>query len=175
MFQFTQPKQAATYQLKGLDHILIVSIHAAQAGCDKFVERTIQPNARFNSRSPSGLRLAKGCRPYNRAYGFNSRSPSGLRLPFVFLLLVLQRVSIHAAQAGCDQRDPMGGRGTGVSIHAAQRAATRDYGFNVSLSLVSIHAAQAGCDIKSEYRIYHPLLFQFTQPKWAATYHKANT
>ena len=78
----------------------------------------------FNSRSPSGLRRAI----YHQAVllgGFNSRSPSGLRLSAVVSLpskLVFQftqpkraatifgynpryseYVSIHAAQAGCDQ------------------------------------------------------------------------
>ena len=57
MFQFTQPKRAATQSTLGLKHGGHVSIHAAQAGCDHDIFfRSIVLN-RFNSRSPSGLRL----------------------------------------------------------------------------------------------------------------------
>ena len=78
-FQFTQPKRAAT---QGLCH------------CQRH-------DSRFNSRSPSGLRLHFHyvC-PHSLS--FNSRSPSGLRHEQVQSLPLHPRVSIHAAQAGCD-------------------------------------------------------------------------
>ena len=54
-----------------------------------------------DSRSPSGLRQALHPRPHNRA-SFNSRSPSGLRHLRICRSDTPIRVSIHAAQAGCD-------------------------------------------------------------------------
>ena len=168
MFQFTQPKRAAT-----INSEKIVSISS------------------FNSRSPSGLRrassktkLAKmtvsihaaqaGCDTLATSQGstqvsFNSRSPSGLRQVVAIQLIYSADVSIHAAQAGCDYG--------GIS--------------RTFLRSVSIHAAQAGCDTlqttirtlnagfnsrsPSGLRQYLSLIsstereFQFTQPKRAAT------
>ena len=102
MFQFTQPKRAATLSL---------------CRCRLYL-------GSFNSRSPSGLRLPL-IRPLSWWIGsFNSRSPSGLRLAHrlnQYIQLMFQftqpkraatsgpnqtirdkEVSIHAAQAGCD-------------------------------------------------------------------------
>ena len=101
MFQFTQPKRAATQCQSVSPSYRQVSIHAAQAGCDKDLLRYQQTQASFNSRSPSGLRLdttPRGIAPFS----FNSRSPSGLRRPFSSLNSRPCCVSIHAAQAGCD-------------------------------------------------------------------------
>ena len=102
MFQFTQPKRAATslsrwaiFNLKsfnsrspsGLRHSqgydstidTYVSIHAAQAGCDAELYLTLDVAKSFNSRSPSGLRLSLDLSS-KLVFSFNSRSPSGLRL-----------------------------------------------------------------------------------------------
>ena len=78
VFQFTQPKRAATCTHALPTEFLLVSIHAAQAGCDHRSRASHKAPRSFNSRSPSGLR------PTARASGgqkpsFNSRSPSGLR------------------------------------------------------------------------------------------------
>ena len=59
-----------------------------------------------------------------------------------------QVVSIHAAQAGCDL------------LHTLQPYITM---------IVSIHAAQAGCDLLKKEHNEREELFQFTQPKRAAT------
>ena len=56
---------------------------------------------------------------------FNSRSPSGLRRLLPEVRELGKGVSIHAAQAGCDQ----------------------ELTENVRKLSVSIHAAQAGCDL----------------------------
>ena len=77
-FQFTQPKRAATFSVMDGLRSIIVSIHAAQAGCDFCAAPRASARESFNSRSPSGLRL---CCLYFLMWerGFNSRSPSGLR------------------------------------------------------------------------------------------------
>ena len=56
MFQFTQPKRAATSFYVSPDGREVFQFTQPKRAATKFVERTIQPNARFNSRSPSGLR-----------------------------------------------------------------------------------------------------------------------
>ena len=78
-FQFTQPKRAATYNSAAACGTRLVSIHAAQAGCDHVLPTSHGTKQSFNSRSPSGLRLAEG-QGTTRQTRFNSRSPSGLRL-----------------------------------------------------------------------------------------------
>ena len=78
-FQFTQPKRAATYNCAASCGTRLVSIHAAQAGCDHVLPTSHGTKQSFNSRSPSGLRLAEG-QGTTRQTRFNSRSPSGLRL-----------------------------------------------------------------------------------------------
>ncbi len=77
-FQFTQPKRAATRHLFGIDRTLPVSIHAAQAGCDR--KSTIN-----TSNHDVSIHAAQaGCDQ-------TPLEPSPILL-----------VSIHAAQAGCD-------------------------------------------------------------------------
>ena len=81
-FQFTQPKRAATWFYRAFLGFGGVSIHAAQAGCDHHRGELPTHSDRFNSRSPSGLRLC------------SSMSCN-----------CLLYVSIHAAQASCDFGD----------------------------------------------------------------------
>ena len=56
LFQFTQPKRAATTKVADQGPRTQVSIHAAQAGCDKHANLVVSYQQGFNSRSPSGLR-----------------------------------------------------------------------------------------------------------------------
>ena len=56
VFQFTQPKRAATSFAKDARVFFRVSIHAAQTGCDQIDVLAPFPRLRFNSRSPNGLR-----------------------------------------------------------------------------------------------------------------------
>ena len=108
MFQFTQPKRAATGGLFDVSPVFRVSIHAAQAGCD----------------------LRAGCTSGQLA-SFNSRSPSGLRHESNQLIHAKQKVSIHAAQAGCDRSilDELFACPF-VSIHAAQAGCDKEVFFN---------------------------------------------
>ena len=80
-FQFTQPKRAATMTQQSESLFTPVSIHAAQAGCDVGAKCARRSGKRFNSRSPSGLRL-----------NLDPKNVAAIT------------VSIHAAQAGCDKR-----------------------------------------------------------------------
>ena len=145
-----------------------VSIHAAQAGCDPWRPRYFWEQSSFNSRSPSGLRPRHGrntlhLRCFNSRspsglrlacakkccykLRFNSRSPSGLRPAHVVGVPIRDGVSIHAAQAGCDvilTVSPM----CPVSFNSRSPSGLRLKFFLDKLSYV---------------------MFQFTQPKRAAT------
>ena len=61
--------------------------------------------------------------------------------------VIAVQISIHAARMGCDD--------------------TR-HGFTYSAT-ISIHAARMGCDILILQIVNYPILFQSTQPEWAAT------
>ena len=145
-FQFTQPKRAATVCVDILQQSRKVSIHAAQAGCDKqggFIAFAVmqfqftQPKraATTSCRIWRIISLFQFTQPKRAATSeghiffdvdsFNSRSPSGLRLRKHTRKLQELIVSIHAAQAGCD---------TALPIYS-------------TTDKVSIHAAQAGCDM----------------------------
>ena len=125
-----------------------VSIHAAQAGCDRSVYFWLCGSLRFNSRSPSGLRLTCTQTTYN-VKCFNSRSPSGLRQASHLPLCTTILVSIHAAQAGCDtDPPPMTEADIVFQFTQPKRAATEDAVRLCHRPPVSIHAAQAGCDTK---------------------------
>ena len=84
LFQSTQPKRAATAKA-GLNLFrVIISIHAAQEGCDRELKKAVIYLSNFNPRSPRGLRPAPSPR-----------------------CAVILQISIHAAQEGCD---PQGAR-----------------------------------------------------------------
>lgn len=78
MFQFTQPKRATTLADRDTQHTRVVSIHAAQTGCD-LGSRCNSPHPRVSIHAAQAgcdslvqlLCSVRGC--------FNSRSPSGLR------------------------------------------------------------------------------------------------
>ena len=57
MFQFTHPRRGATSPLSCFLDRLIVSIHAPQEGCDCTLPSSVSALARFNSRTPGGVRL----------------------------------------------------------------------------------------------------------------------
>ena len=78
MFQFTQPKRAATsFFLVGYGSSY-VSIHAAQAGCDKQLAHLWMSNYVSIHAAQAGCDLRAGCTS-GQLGSFNSRSPSGLR------------------------------------------------------------------------------------------------
>ena len=107
---------------------MIISIHAAQEGCDFNLHYKTIRAANFNPRSPRGLRLKKqhngskycnisihaaqeGCDPklvesYSVPFYFNPRSPRGLRLGNQIQKQSYDDISIHAAQEGCDTTQP---------------------------------------------------------------------
>ena len=66
-----------------------------------------------------------GITDYNQAYHFNPRSPRGLRPLLPKVKYQLKKISIHAAQEGCDL------------VESCKHKFDLD---------ISIHAAQEGCD-----------------------------
>ena len=146
LFQFTQPKRAAT--------VLLLVLLVVLSG--------------FNSRSPNGLRLpfregsqcpkrfqftqpkraaTRNWRVPYTSIRFNSRSPSELRPGFTARSLV--SVVFQFTQP--------------------KRAATIIEESYQPTVTVSIHAAQAGCDFVLRCPAIVCYMFQFTQPKRAAT------
>ena len=85
--------------------------------------------------------------------------------------VVPARISIHAAQEGCDPKESCNDEAAKISIHAAQEGCDNqcalDYGITV---IISIHAAQEGCDSAGLKLVINGTGFQSTQPKRAATF-----
>ena len=127
IFQSTQPKRAATPSGFNLSR---------------------QSSKVFQSTQPK--RAATGIaniRDGDLKY-FNPRSPRGLRLVRYLLDFIVDGISIHAAQEGCD---------TKFKPLARRRS-------------ISIHAAQEGCDQTFFFKQFSSKAFQSTQPKRAATF-----
>ena len=124
-----------------------VSIHAAQAGCDLLLPLMALPVKGFNSRSPSGLRLDHQCGLYCTAPCFNSRSPSGLR---------------PSAQA-------LTSFSSWFQFTQPKRAAT----ICQLVQLKSMHSfnsrSPSGLRLVFDKSHVQKYMFQFTQPKRAAT------
>ena len=101
-FQFTQPKRAATNSTLGSFDLIAVSIHAAQAGCDRLrVHHCLYNQSVSIHAAQAGCDWLYGLESIMKT-GFNSRSPSGLRRCCWCRRTRRRGVSIHAAQAGCD-------------------------------------------------------------------------
>ena len=101
LFQFTQPKWAATTTRDDKERAKMVSIHAAQMGCDQRQLVWFKPCMVSIHAAQMGCDLLGGWTKLVIPC-FNSRSPNGLRL---FVGVVNRKsycVSIHAAQMGCD-------------------------------------------------------------------------
>ena len=80
------------------------------------------------------------------------------------------RISIHAAQEGCDSTAEQFVLDVVISIHAAQEGCDITVEANsYDDFLISIHAAQEGCDFGPNTQRSAIYQFQSTQPKRAAT------
>ena len=170
-FQSTQPKRAATPYWQTMENELVISIHAAQEGCDQPEDNPPGVEGEFQSTQPK--RAATSCRGFytsNYKY-FNPRSPRGLRQILPAALRYRYAISIHAAQEGCDSDWPCYTLPFyRISIHAAQEGCDSGGGVkNRVIEIISIHAAQEGCDVIGSAIHALTVLFQSTQPKRAAT------
>ena len=124
----------------------MISIHAAQEGCD----------------IKDLLTIANAC-------DFNPRSPRGLRRYYAEAVLQPLPISIHAAQEGCDLKVcPMLPAQLFQSTQP-KRAATYGIETRPQAEIISIHAAQEGCDLYERCIACGVFEFQSTQPKRAAT------
>ena len=146
MFQFTQPKRAATVGNLPSCVLQSVSIHAAQAGCDFGCGCCNYFHLCFNSRSPSGLRLCYILVHFHTQL-FQFTQPKRAATSDSTLLQFWSCVSIHAAQAGCDML----------------------VWWRWTLSICFNSRSPSGLRHNSLTCLYLSLLFQFTQPKRAAT------
>ena len=165
-FQFTQPKRAATKPKELHNLTTLVSIHAAQADCDAEKRAISAEKISFNSRSPSGLRL-----PFTSAgspcFSSNSRSPSGLRQIYQSLF---EKVSIHAAQVGCDAHFVIIGFNSFVfQFTQPKRAATSAPRWTCLGRCCFNSRSPSGLRPPAQFWREQTNKFQFTQPKRAAT------
>ena len=125
-----------------------ISIHAARVGCDRWLLPMAFVLYDFNPRSPSGLRLQISA-PSWKCWGyFNPRSPSGLRQMAEVAGNSLQKISIHAARVGCDKSLPPVGHAYNYFNPRSPSGLRQSLGFVMNSD---------------------QLLFQSTQPEWAAT------
>ena len=150
-FQSTQPKRAATTLT--MVHILqrMISIHAAQEGCDYV--------GRYVTKKLNGISIhaaQEGCDYYALAVKdaplyisiHAAQEGCDMQLPCRMCLCVRQ-ISIHAAQEGCDYQCQKFANlhQLFISIHAAQEGCDLQYLQQEIMRLeISIHAAQEGCD-----------------------------
>ena len=125
-----------------------ISIHAARVGCDKITNALKE---KLNTISIHAARV--GC---DRKWQTRTRYKN--------------YISIHAARVGCD---PCGvyykHRHNAISIHAARVGCDTGRFTNRAAIDISIHAARVGCDKPSSSPRRAPVVFQSTQPEWAAT------
>ena len=82
---------------------VLISIHAAQEGCDRYRQNYRRPILHFNPRSPSGLRhdylvTKKGFKI------FQSTQPKRAATVDYIVSATGLKISIHAAQEGCDSK-----------------------------------------------------------------------
>ena len=102
IFQSTQPKRAATLYFDVGFRDGIISIHAAQEGCDLTAIEFINVVLTFQSTQPKRAATARGKCIICRHNHFNPRSPRGLRPATAAGMANALIISIHAAQEGCD-------------------------------------------------------------------------
>ena len=124
-FQSTQPKRAAT----GLDIwgriVGVISIHAAQEGCDYIAALDDYIAAKISIHAAQeGCDAVAGQLP-DRIKNFNPRSPRGLRRLY-WLYCFYVKILFQSTQP--------------------KRAATNLGNFKCYIFVISIHAAQEGCD-----------------------------
>ena len=103
LFQFTQPKRAATTLTYGHAVFFLVSIHAAQAGCDYITHSYYIRYNQFQFTQPKraathGQRGRLAC-----LRRFQFTQPKRAATDLYCYIEDWANVSIHAAQAGCDQ------------------------------------------------------------------------
>ena len=124
LFQFTHPVRGATAVTADVVEVGEVSIHAPRAGCDDHIDHSGAKFARFNSRTPCGVRPDAPPRGAGSSRSFNSRTPCGVR----------PVCQLHWRAPRCfNSRTPCGVR----------RQQEVESGYRTD---VSIHAPRAGCD-----------------------------
>ena len=87
----------------------------------------------------------------------------------IYLLHLVQNVSIHAPRVGCDRRGNRQVMVAKVSIHAPRVGCDIDSLEIENMISVSIHAPRVGCDYYKLFRWTTHDTFQFTHPVWGAT------
>ncbi len=161
--------RGATYALA--HHLLHseVSIHAPRAGCDCLDRLHRYTSARFNSRTPCGVRLGAMLEK-DKIQAFQFTHPVRGATQRVVKRKPVDGVSIHAPRAGCDQ---LGGQITPMKRLFQFTHPVRGATASRSASL-SLKAFQFTHPVRGATTIWRPnitsnTLFQFTHPVRGAT------
>ena len=118
-FQSTQPKRAATKNQTSRGSTDVISIHAAQEGCDLALSASLLNSTKFQSTQPKrAATLPNKKAPTIKV--FQSTQPKRAATYVLLSLLSSCKISIHAAQEGCDFDGDVGALPSIISIHAAQ-------------------------------------------------------
>ena len=116
-FQSTHPVRGATRRISHWRHCQTVSIHAPREGCDSLYHAASRTTARFNPRTPHGVRPPASTQTYQSQL-FQSTHPVRGATSFGDGIEVVEVVSIHAPREGCDYAVIPSVDGIIVSIHA---------------------------------------------------------
>ena len=124
LFQFTQPKRAATSATRApLAPALFQFTQPKRAATDPKRGQIVRRVFQFTQ--PKRAATASKCLKAVIPRCFNSRSPSGLRPSFFLVGYGSSYVSIHAAQAGCDNVEQFAVvKSEGFQFTQPKRAAT---------------------------------------------------
>ena len=103
-FQFTHPGRGATQGncLRGAR--VKVSIHAPREGCDTILDKAIEAQTEFQFTHPGRGATSLHSYPNGGQARFNSRTPGGVRHALQAIIFTMRYVSIHAPREGCDFR-----------------------------------------------------------------------
>ena len=168
-FQSTQPKRAATLDVKVIFPLVAISIHAAQEGCDPTAKPPATLPIYFNPRSPRGLRHPATA-VYSRSTLFQSTQPKRAATSKRIRRRKSCGISIHAAQEGCDKEELFAKvRDGNFNPRSPRGLRLFDENYFKAMFGISIHAAQEGCDGLYSITCTASRRFQSTQPKRAAT------
>ena len=148
---------------------LLISIHAAQEGCDGiFLSGSW-------SRSCISIHAAQeGCDGiflsiHYQTIRFQSTQPTRAVTVYVFNTKRIPQISIHAAQEGCDETGYAHGYHEVISIHAAQEGCDRCQWYRYRRYADFNPRSPRGLWQKFMLKVLLLIKFQSTQPKRAVT------
>ena len=164
-FQSTQPKRAATYYGLNISNRIMISIHAAQEGCDLLCVMVKLKKLEFQSTQPKRAATCSFCETLYIPVLFQSTQPkraatrlkNGSATPSAFQSTQPKRAA--TAKLDTSTPEPI------FQSTQPKRAATAYSRGHQIRGIISIHAAQEGCDHIFCHVICHAVNFNPRSPK----------